>query len=99
MNIIKLPQFLNIVDKETKVMSHEELEEFIHEIARKLPERQRNAFIELINQVQKATDIGNTALRTDNGEEIVKEQILNIVPQLLRINEGEVCLDSEYNEE
>lgn len=51
MSIIKLPQFLSIVDNKTKSMSHDELEQFIHEIARKLPEKQREGFIDSINQI------------------------------------------------
>ena len=99
MNIMKLPQFLDVVDNQTKSMSHDELEQFIHEIARKLPEKQRDDFIDLINQVISTKSISSSTIPNDNGETDVKNQILNIIPKLEKINSGEVCLDSEYNEE
>ena len=99
MSVIKLPQFLSIVDSQTKSMSHDELEQFIHEIARKLPEKQRDDFIDLINQIISIKNIGSSAISNDNGETDVKNQILNIIPKLEKINSGEVCLESEYNEE
>jgi len=99
MNIMKLPQFLDVVDNQTKAMSHDELEQFIHEIARKLPEKQRDDFIDLINQVISTKNISSSTIPNDNGETDVKNQILNIIPKLEKINSGEVCLDSEYNEE
>lgn len=38
---MRLPQFLNIVDEYTKKMSHSELEKFVHELARKVSENDR----------------------------------------------------------
>lgn len=99
MNIIKLPQFLGIVDNKTKAMSHEDLEVFIHEIARKLPEKQRDDFIDLIDHITYQKTGNTTTNLRDNGEADVKNQILNLLPKLEKINSGEVCLDSEYNEE
>lgn len=99
MNNIKLPQFLSVVDNQTKAMSHDELEKFIHEIARKIPEKQRDDFIDLINQITSLKKVNSTTALVDNGESDVKKQILNIIPKLEKINSGEVCLDSECNEE
>ena len=45
---MNLPQFLKEVDRLTDVLSHDELSEFIHEIARILPESQRDSFVDML---------------------------------------------------
>lgn len=96
MNIMKLPRFLDVVDNQTKAMSHDELEQFIHEIARKLPEKQRDDFIDLINQVISTKSISSSTIPNDNGETNVKNQILNIIPKLEKIRTGRIYRKKSY---
>ena len=99
MNKMKLPQFLNCVDGYTKNMSHEELEIFVHEIARKLSENKRDEFITLLKSTGDLDKNDNDSVLRNDGRAEIIEQIENIIPILKKINNAEVCLDSEYNEE
>lgn len=91
---MKLPQFLNIVDEYTKKMSHSEIEKFVHELARKVSENDREGFLASL-KISGEPEIGtNDDDRTD-----ITKRIMDIMPELEEINRGDVCLDSEYNEE
>ena len=96
---MNLPQFMSYVDDKTQKMTHEELGIFIHEFARKLSEVKRDEFLDLMNSISGA-DKSNACLRkkSDGRDELI-EQINAIIPKLEKINSGEICLDSEYNED
>lgn len=102
-NQIRLPQFLKSVDTLIKKMTKEELEAFVHEMARILPESQRRMFEAKLKETQTAvsgenpesTDHGNAA----NEKKTRNREIQDILKKLARIQNGEDRLDSEYNEE
>ncbi len=97
--MIKLPQFLKKVDELTDLMEHDELAAFIHEVGRVLPEVRRDDYLALMaGCAGKADDEGLTVPKDDGQEEIVAE-IESVITELEEINDGEKCLDSEYNEE
>ena len=64
---MKLPQFLNIVDEYTKKMSHSEIEKFVHELARKVSENDREGFLASLKIRSKPENerISNDDDRTD----------------------------------
>lgn len=92
---MKLPRFLDTIDKCTQNMTHEQLEIVIHEIARTLPEGKRGGFLFMLESIAKED---NTERKND-GKEALIVAIRNIKPRIMAIRAGEVSLDSEYNEE
>lgn len=98
--MIRLPQFLKKVDELTGSMKHKELEAFIHETARVLPEGRRSSFLEVLAECAGVeTDDAGRMIPEDDGQEEIVEEIETIISELKAINDGEKCLDSEYNEE
>lgn len=93
--MIKLPQFLKEVDAIVSKLSHEELEKFLHEIARTWTENKREHFLQLL----KTYGSGTGKVREDDGYSGVYSGIKDIMEHLTEINNAERCLDSEYNEE
>lgn len=97
---MNLPKFLKEVDNLSAGASHDKLEEFIHEVARTLPEEKRNNFVNTLRAIgnvsekEKSQDI----VKNSDYAELAKE-IETIKEKLVEINEGVYCLDSEYNEE
>lgn len=101
---MNLPQFLKEVDRLTDVLSHDELSEFIHEIARILPESQRDSFVDMLRSAGSHSDsdmdiAGLQRADKRNESEDIAKLVEEIREKLIEINEGERCLDSEYNEE
>lgn len=97
---MNLPLFLRTVDRFTRGMSHEELEVFIHEIARTLPEKKRDTFIEQLKSVgtveETETAYGKSELLN---KEKLTEELKSVQDMLVRIDEGEFLLTSGINEE
>ena len=78
-------------------MKKKELEAFIHEIARTLPESRRDSFLKILKEVSLGE---NKEQRSDTGpatELFLK--VNEIIGILTDIDEGDRCLESEYNEE
>lgn len=102
-NQIRLPQFLKSVDILIKKMRKEELEAFVHEMARILPESQRSLFEAKLKEIQNSMSVGNAKSglsgNSENEKEIWKREIQDILKKLTKIQDGEDRLDSEYNEE
>lgn len=95
---MNLPEFLKEVDHLASKMTNNDLEAFLHEIARILPEEGRNRFLHTLKA------FGNSLERTVNtakndGCEMLRADIEKIQEKLLEINKGKRSLDSEYNEE
>lgn len=78
-------------------MSNEQLQSCVYEFARTLPENKRQYFLETMVAVQKSKSFSTMFLK-NNCDEIYSE-INTIKGVLTSINEGNRCLDSEYNEE
>ena len=97
---MNLPLFLKTVDDLTREMSHEELEVFIHNTARTLPEGKRDSFIQELRTAEMAADSETVykKLELSDKQEII-EEMQRIQKTLTRIDEGEFCLESEINPE
>lgn len=94
---MNLPLFLDKVDALASKLSHKDLEGFVHEIARTLPEDGRKRFLDTLKSFH-----GQEAPRKlveDDGYAALAEDIEAIKKKLTEINNGERCLDSQYNEE
>lgn len=85
-----LPHFLAEVDSYTESMTKEQLGYVIHEIARKLNEKDRESFLNLFNGKTEALS------KYDDHQEI-QEQIDQIIEELEVIHEGIAYLRTEYN--
>ena len=92
---MKLPQFLDRVDKYTENMTHEQIESIIHEIARTLGEANRDKFLKTLEEYSKVSSPKERL--KDKGKIELLLKIKDIIPKLKAIEEGEVSLDSEYN--
>ena len=91
-NSIRLPQFLAQTDELTSQLSAEELRTFIHEIARTFSETNRSSFI---TKLQGMKESGKVAADHEN----INHKIDIITQNLIKIQRGEISLDSKYNEE
>lgn len=101
---MNLPQFLKEVDRLTDALSHDDLAIFIHEIARILPESQRDSFVDMLRPAGSHSDsdtdmAGRQRTEKRNESADTAKMLEEIREKLIEINEGERCLDSEYNEE
>lgn len=97
---MNLPKFLKEVDGLSARLSHDKLKEFVHEVARTLPEENRNYFINVLRSIGNSKEKAKSQdiVRNDGYKELV-EDIETIRGKLVEINEGVSCLNSEYNEE
>lgn len=94
---MNLVQFMKKVDDTMSDMSKEQLQSYIHELARTLPEDRRQHFLEIMDAVQKGKSF--SAIHLDKYYDDIYSEIKAIKDVLTNINDGNRCLDSEYNEE
>ena len=88
---MNLTKFLNEVDTQLEKMDKEKLINFIHEIARTLPEQNRDCFFSKLKEIQKGRK-----KKTGNR---LSEENQDIKADLERIENGELCLVGNINEE
>lgn len=94
---MNLVQFLKEIDTSVVEMSRKQLEVFIHELARTIPENYRNQFINTLITV-KSNDNQDILISDSNSDDLASE-INEITLKLKSIIDEDLCLDSEYNEE
>lgn len=94
---MNLVQFLKEIDTSVVEMSRKQLEVFIHELARTLPENYRNQFINTLITV-KSND-NQDILISDSSLGDLTSEINEITSKLRSIIDEDLCLDSEYNVE
>ena len=94
---MNLVQFLKEVDETVSGMTKEQLQIYVHEIARTLPEDKRQHFLEILDTVRKDNDC--VAMQSDKHYDILSCEVKEVIEILGSINDGDRCLDSEYNEE
>lgn len=94
---MNLVQFLKEIDTRIAEMSREQLEAFIHELARTIPENYRDQFINTLIII-KSNDNQDTLISDSNLDDLASE-INEITLKLKSIIDEDLCLDSEYNEE
>lgn len=94
---MNLVQFLKEIDTSVVEMSRKQLEVFIHELARTIPENYRNQFINTLITV-KSND-NQDILISDSSLDDLTSEINEITSKLRSIIDEDLCLDSEYNVE
>ena len=94
---MNLVQFLQEVDSRTTSMTKEQLQAYAHEIARILPEGKRLEFLSIMVGVQQSEQCDLP--QSDKYYQELVSEIDVVKDRLISINNGEKCLDSEYNEE
>lgn len=96
---MNLAKFLKYVDDAISEMTGEQMAAFVHEIARTLPERQRNHFIETLKSVR--TDKNVLDDRKDailDARELLHHDIGQVTKFLDAVAEGDLRLDSEIDQ-
>ena len=92
------PTFMKKVDEYTEQGEAEELRIFIHETARNIRESEREQFLTLLMDCCNISDEKKTRQKPKASENLEKK-VDSIMVSLQEIIDGEVMLDSEYNEE
>lgn len=94
---MNLPKFLKEVDHLTEIMSKNELSEFIHDIARTLPEAGREDFLDGLKEVSGNRDVKEEPVEYE--EQDFQQEYESIKQKLECIENGEMCLAGSLNEE
>lgn len=92
---MNLTRFLKEVENVSGTMSSQQLMAFIHDMARTLPENERNSFL---NKLKKIA-VNEEGYKEEKGEENKKiQEQLNILKEnLTKIEEGVLCLEGSLN--
>lgn len=90
---MNLSKFLSSVDTLSQTMNKKQLEVFVHDIARVLPENRR---IEFIEKMKNST---GTLPKENEYEKVDKIKYEEIKGELEKIEKGEICLLGVLNEE
>ena len=93
--MLNLPGFIKEVDTITHTLNKAELEEFIHEVARTLPEVKREDFLMKLKlrQIKEA----KSGLREQEDHNI-REIYQSLKQKLNSIKSGELCIEGSLNE-
>ena len=93
---MNLTRFLKEVENILDTMSSQQLMAFIHDMARTLPENQRNSFL---NKLEKI-GVKEEGYKAETGEENkkIQEQLNRLKENLTKIEEGVLCLEGSLNE-
>ncbi len=95
---MNLAKFLKYVDDAVSEMTGEQITAFVHEIARTLPERQRNHFIETLKSVKKNKNAaGDKPDSSMDALELLRRDIAQVTKFLNAVNDGDLRLDSEID--
>lgn len=93
-------QFLKQADQYISQCTRQEIDTFVHELARTLPENQREGFLKKLQAVHGGAQ--DTDIRSQAGIQGVKEikqEIEKLQDELQRIEDGELSIDSSLDEE
>ena len=94
---MKLPAFLKSVDQYTVTMTHEQLEGFVHELARTLPEADRDDFLDALKHFSGENK--PEMVPADDGRAEIINEIATLIPRLEKIREGNLEMEGNYNED
>lgn len=94
---MNLPRFLMEVDSALSIMSKEELTDFIHDMARKLPEAKRADFLGRLKEMQGKQEESQAADYEEKDEMLRKFE--KVKEKLKSIEDGELCLVGSLNDE
>lgn len=102
---MNLREFTETVDRETKEMSREELWLLVHSLVRKMPEKARAEFLDLIRRARKkeTEDGGSTfeidALAREKEKKDIHELLTRLERQFHEIAEGTLALQADGYED
>lgn len=97
---MNLTSFLQQVKLLLATMSEEELKLFILDTARTLSEKKREEFLRELEYLQSTKDVKNSLYEELTVEqERIKVELAEIMEKLTQIESGQMCLNSELNEE
>ena len=96
MNLIK---FLDTVDSMTAVLSKDALAMFVHNLARVLPEADRDHFLTMLNGFGNGSPDSDLDVLADVDAANLQDVLFLIRDKLLQIDNGELCLMGDLNEE
>ena len=91
------PSFLKAVDRLAAGAGKDSLRSFIHEIARTVPESDRQRFLGKMTEYCDAA--GENLQSQKNGEESLADRVDSLLEALREIQDEDRALESEYNEE
>ena len=94
---MKLPAFLKSVDQYTVTMTHEQLEGFVHELARTLTEADRDDFLDKLKHFSGENKLEMVA--ADDGRAEIINEIATSIPRLEQIREGDLEMEGNYDED
>ena len=92
------PTFMKKVDEYAAQGEIEELQLFIHEIARNIRESERDSFLTLLMDICNIQD-EKKKRQNKKASESLEGTVDSMISRLQKIIDGEVELDSDYNEE
>ena len=96
--MMNLSQFLKAVDNTTATTSKENLVKFVHDIARTLPEKEREDFLTRLDEMCGKNGKAKV-VRQEKAEEDLSQALESLKEKLERIENGELCLEGCLNEE
>ena len=94
---MKLPAFLKSVDQYTVTMTHKQLEGFVHELARTLPEADRDDFLDKLKHFSGENK--PEMVPADDGRAEIINEIATLIPRLEQIREGDLEMEGNYDED
>ena len=93
---MNLTRFLKEVENILDTMSSQQLMAFIHDMARTLPENQRNSFLNKLEKIGVKEEGYKAEKREENKK--IQEQLNRLKENLTKIEEGVLCLEGSLNE-
>ena len=95
---MNLKKFLKYIDDTVSEMSGEQITSFVHEIARTLPERQRNYFIETLKSFKSdGNAAGDNPGCSIDTLQLLRGEIAQVTEFLDAVNQGDFKLGSEID--
>ena len=89
---MNINEFLKNVDTSTEQMTKKELEDFVHLLARKTGETQREKFIQYLSIANKSIQNKENAVAT------IKSKITYVLKELKKVKREEICIEGSFNE-
>ena len=89
---MNINEFLKNVDTSTEQMTKKELEDFVHLLARKTGETQREKFIQYLSVANKPIQNEENVVAT------IKSKITYVLKEFKKVEREEICIEGSINE-
>jgi len=83
---MNLTQFINHVDEYAAKLTSEQLKDFIHNIARSLPEISRSDFLAKLHNIKDKQELDDEIISN------IQKELQRLAKELHKINNGELCI-------